>query len=116
MPLPHFSNNYPMNKIQLIEPVVNDIIFSYNNLEILKMNMDGITITINGEPHPIIDNQDFIDSFNYIISDITGYENKTVLMDKLREQARQDILNEIGVSGQRLLKIEKILNTKKVKK
>ena len=117
MPLPHFPDAIP-NPCKLIRDdlVQGDIIFNSNNKEILKMNADEITITISGVSYQIKDDHDFVDAFNYVISEITGFENNKALMIRLREDARQDILEEIGVTGQRLLKFEKIFNTKKVKK
>jgi len=117
MPLPHYPGNPPQaSKIHIDDLVQGDIIFSGNNTEILKMNDNEITITISGVTYEVKDDKDFVDAFNYVISEMTGFENSKALMIRLREEARQDILEEIGVTGQRLLKFEKILNTKKVKK
>ena len=93
-----------------INSEIPSIMFSKDSKKILEIDNEKIIWYNNDNPIIINNELDLSLSLNYLITSLCGFP--LTVSKKLKEEALNEIINDLGVEGNRLLKIIKIKNNK----
>jgi uncharacterized protein YcfL len=109
------DKDYVDKQIESIAPITSndtDITFSINENKKLVIKEDGIYwYDESGEKRKIKDSKDLSIGLEAVVRSIIG-ENLDVLVKRLKREAFDEMIADIGIQGERLLKLEKLFNEK----
>lgn len=108
---------YVDSQIEITTPIVckkDEIVFSIKDKAILTLKEDGVYwYTETGEEIKIKDSEVLSIALEAVVRSILDI-NSEDLYKKLKKKAFNDMITDIGIQGERLIKLEKLFNEKNI--